>query len=113
MNSYVLTRRKYIESSSLHDTDRDGPNYDPVHVLIVADPQILDHRSYPTRAPILAFLTRLIVDMNLRKSWRAALRTRPHAVVFLGDMMDSGRFAMSDDEYVVLLPLIFSLSRVL
>ncbi|KAJ6587057.1 Metallo-dependent phosphatase-like protein [Mycena vulgaris] len=71
----------------------------PSHVLLVADPQILDHRSYPGRAPYLTFISQLLVDLNLRKSWRAALRTRPDVVVFLGDMMDGGRFSMSDAEY--------------
>jgi hypothetical protein len=28
--------------------------------------------------------------MNMRKAWRVAKRTRPHAVIFLGDMMDYG-----------------------
>lgn len=28
--------------------------------------------------------------MNLRKAWRVAKRKRPHAIIFLGDMMDSG-----------------------
>ncbi|KAJ7780523.1 Metallo-dependent phosphatase-like protein [Mycena maculata] len=71
----------------------------PAHVLIVADPQILDHRSYPGRAPYLTYISQLLVDLNLRKSWRAALHMRPDVVVFLGDMMDGGRFTMSDDEY--------------
>ncbi|KAJ7188096.1 Metallo-dependent phosphatase-like protein [Mycena filopes] len=71
----------------------------PTHVLLVADPQILDHRSYPDRAPLLTWISQLLVDLNLRKSWRAALRTRPDVVVFLGDMMDGGRFAMADGEY--------------
>ncbi|KAJ7287786.1 Metallo-dependent phosphatase-like protein [Mycena rebaudengoi] len=69
------------------------------HVLIVADPQILDHRSYPDRPAYLTYITQLLVDLNLRKSWRAALRTRPEVVVFLGDMMDGGRFSMSNAEY--------------
>ncbi|KAJ7091250.1 Metallo-dependent phosphatase-like protein [Mycena epipterygia] len=71
----------------------------PTHVLLVADPQILDHRSYPGRAPYLTFISQLLVDLNLRKSWRAALRMQPDVVMFLGDMMDGGRFSMSDAEY--------------
>ena len=44
-------------------------------------------------------LSQFIVDLNIRKSWRATLRRRrPDAVVFLGDMMDNGRYDMSDDE---------------
>ena len=64
----------------------------------MADPQILDRRSYPDRPPWLMRLSQSIVDLNLRKSWRAVLRQRADAVVFLGDMMDNGRLAMSDDE---------------
>ncbi|KAF8070577.1 Metallo-dependent phosphatase-like protein [Lyophyllum atratum] len=71
----------------------------PSHVLLIADPQVLDHRSYPERGPYLTYLTQLVVDLNLRKNWWAALRKRPDAVIFLGDMMDGGRFDMSDDEY--------------
>jgi len=71
----------------------------PSHVLLIADPQILDHRSYPERGPYLTYLTRVVVDLNLRKNWWAALLKRPDAIVFLGDMMDGGRFNMSDDEY--------------
>lgn len=39
-----------------------------------------------------------MVDLNLRKSWRAALSLKPDAVIFLGDMMDGGRAAVSDEE---------------
>ncbi|RDB25240.1 Cell division control protein 1 [Hypsizygus marmoreus] len=76
-----------------------GHRGSPSHVLLVADPQILDHRSYPERGPYLTYLTQLAVDLNIRKNWRVALHKRPDAVVFLGDMMDGGRFNMPDDEY--------------
>lgn len=39
-----------------------------------------------------------MVDLNLRKSWRAALRLQPDMIVFLGDMMDGGRASVSDEE---------------
>ncbi|KAJ2914382.1 hypothetical protein MD484_g6022, partial [Candolleomyces efflorescens] len=70
------------------------------HVLVVADPQILDHRSYPGRGRFLTYLSRIIVDLNLRKNWWVAASKKPDAVVFLGDMMDGGRFDMSEEEYV-------------
>ena len=60
------------------------------HILLVADPQILDDRSYPERSSLLRTVSRIFVDMNLRKAWRVAKRKRPHAIIFLGDMMDSG-----------------------
>ncbi|KAF8161226.1 Metallo-dependent phosphatase-like protein [Crassisporium funariophilum] len=71
----------------------------PTHVLLVADPQILDQHSYPGRGALLSWLTRIVVDLNLRKNWHAALHKQPDVVVFLGDMMDNGRLSMSDEEY--------------
>jgi len=40
-----------------------------------------------------------MVDLNMRKSWRASLALHPDAVVLLGDMMDNGRMDQPDDEY--------------
>ncbi|KLO20354.1 Metallo-dependent phosphatase, partial [Schizopora paradoxa] len=71
----------------------------PAHVLLVADPQILDHRSYPGRSGWLMSLSQFIVDLNLRKSWLVASRFEPDVVIFLGDMMDNGRLTSSDEEY--------------
>lgn len=76
----------------------------PTHVLVVADPQILDHRSYPDRPTILTYISQVLVDLNIRKSWREATRLKPDAVIFLGDMMDGGRFPMPDAEYASLSP---------
>ncbi|KAF5321719.1 hypothetical protein D9619_001937 [Psilocybe cf. subviscida] len=78
-----------------------GATYDAniSHVLLVADPQIVDRYSYPSRNFLVAHLTRLIVDLNLRKNWKAAIEKKPDAIVFLGDMMDNGRDSMSDAEY--------------
>jgi ethanolamine phosphate phosphodiesterase len=69
---------------------RQGKGKEATHVLIVADPQILDERSYPGRSSLLRAISQIFVDMNLRKAWRVAKSTRPHAVIFLGDMMDNG-----------------------
>ena len=98
LQSYVHMFNSVVLSIQGHQTSGCYPP--PSHILLVADPQILDHRSYPERGPYLTYLTRIIVDLNLRKNWRAALRKKPDAVVFLGDMMDGGRFAMSSAECV-------------
>lgn len=68
------------------------------HVLLIADPQILGDRSYPGRPPWLMWLSQQIVDFNMRKSWWAVKWLSPDMVIFLGDMMDGGRDAMSDAE---------------
>jgi ethanolamine phosphate phosphodiesterase len=72
-------------------------------VLLVADPQVLDHRSYPDRPTWLMWLSQRIVDYNMRKSWWATKQLHPDVVIFLGDMMDNGRFAMPDAECVRLI----------
>ncbi|EIN11270.1 Metallo-dependent phosphatase [Punctularia strigosozonata HHB-11173 SS5] len=70
------------------------------HILVVADPQVLDHRSYPDRGAFLTAVSQYMTDMQLRKAWWATTRRlRPDSIVFLGDMMDGGRFDMSLDEY--------------
>ncbi|KAI6046003.1 Metallo-dependent phosphatase-like protein [Pisolithus marmoratus] len=69
-------------------------------ILVIADPQVLDKHSYPERGVFTSFLSQLMVDLNLRKSWHAAFhRLQPDAVVVLGDMMDNGRGSMSTTEY--------------
>ncbi|KAI6157523.1 Metallo-dependent phosphatase-like protein [Pisolithus tinctorius] len=69
-------------------------------ILVIADPQVLDKHSYPERNLFTSFLSQVMVDLNLRKSWHAAFHhLRPDAVVVLGDMMDNGRSLMSNSEY--------------
>ncbi|KAI6135705.1 Metallo-dependent phosphatase-like protein [Pisolithus croceorrhizus] len=76
------------------------PNSRVARILVIADPQVLDEHSYPERGAFMSFLTQLMVDLNLRKSWRAAFHhLQPDAVVVLGDMMDNGRKSMSTTEY--------------
>ncbi|KAG0700730.1 Metallo-dependent phosphatase-like protein [Suillus ampliporus] len=78
----------------------DAPNSRIARVLVVADPQIVDRRSYPTRGSLLKVLGQFIIDLNLRRSWRSTIsRLQPNAVVFLGDLMDNGRATMSNSEY--------------
>ncbi|GAA93610.1 uncharacterized protein L969DRAFT_20735 [Mixia osmundae IAM 14324] len=63
----------------------------PFHLLIVADPQILDLRSYPGRPWLGKWASRLATDNYARKAWQAVLnRQRPHGIFFLGDLLDSG-----------------------
>ncbi len=92
-------------SLSHHNWERDAVSR-PYHVLLVADPQVVDRHSYPSRSTWLSYLTRIVVDLNLRKNWQAAFHKKPDLVVFLGDVMDNGRLNISDEEWVIL--VIFS-----
>ncbi|EFP91593.2 uncharacterized protein PGTG_17647 [Puccinia graminis f. sp. tritici CRL 75-36-700-3] len=70
---------------------------EPFHLLIIADPQLpsTDY-SYPDRILPLRWLSIKIIDQFIRKSWRLLIKnTKPHAVVFLGDLLDGG-IAASD-----------------
>ena len=66
---------------------------------MIADPQVLDHRSYAERGWFLSWLSQVIVKINMRKNWMAARSKKPDSVIFLGDMLDGGRHDMSSDEY--------------
>lgn len=76
------------------------PAAKPAHVLIVADPQVLDSKSLPAVSFLIRPFTRWVVDFNLRKSWNAALKLHPQEVIFLGDMLNGGRYARDADECV-------------
>ena len=40
-------------------------------------------------------------ELGLRRTWNAALSLKPHAVIFLGDMLASGRKVKSSAECVI------------
>lgn len=64
----------------------------PHHLVLVADPQIVDPHSYPGRPWPLNPLTILVTDNYLRRSYLAVQRhLRPDSVFFLGDLFDGGR----------------------
>ncbi|EJD03179.1 Metallo-dependent phosphatase [Fomitiporia mediterranea MF3/22] len=71
----------------------DGPT-PPTHALLVTDPQL----RVPYEHPIWRRWFH-ITDASLRKRWSFARRTRPDVIVFLGDMLESGRYAIDDNEY--------------
>lgn len=68
----------------------------PFHALVVADPQLLDMRSYPGRNWFLRWLGVRVTDAYARRAWRFVIGSRgsngkgAHGVVWLGDLMDGG-----------------------
>ncbi|KAF6805289.1 manganese ion homeostasis [Colletotrichum sojae] len=64
----------------------------PHHLVLVADPQIIDPHSYPGRPWPLSDLTILITDNYLRRGYQQLQsQLRPDSVFFLGDLFDGGR----------------------
>ncbi|KZT43486.1 hypothetical protein SISSUDRAFT_1068779 [Sistotremastrum suecicum HHB10207 ss-3] len=77
-----------------------GHTKEPIaHVLLVSDPQVPHKFSLRSRFPWMRFAARKSYEWSLRKSWRVAKGLRPDVVIFLGDMLNNGRLAMSDSEY--------------
>ncbi|KAL5523938.1 hypothetical protein ACEPAG_8111 [Sanghuangporus baumii] len=75
--------------------DEEGSSFSAslTHVLLIADPQIRAPRRHSAWRRWLH-----LTDLTLRKRWSFVRRVRPDVVVFLGDMLDRGRYA-DDDEY--------------
>ncbi|KAI9789459.1 MAG: hypothetical protein M1816_006001 [Peltula sp. TS41687] len=64
----------------------------PHHVILVADPQLVDPHTYPGRPWPLSSLTVRHTDLYLRRSFDGLTRLLcPDTVVFLGDLFDGGR----------------------
>lgn len=72
----------------------------PFKLLLIADPQILDLRSYPDKNFISKHLWIWFTDNYARKAWRTVVKQhKPDAVFFLGDLLDSGVEVTDRDEH--------------
>ncbi|KAL9128042.1 MAG: hypothetical protein Q9217_003206 [Psora testacea] len=68
------------------------PEANPHHVVLIADPQLVDPHTYPGRPWPLSALTIKYTDLYIRKSFRRIQQTLdPDSLFFLGDLFDGGR----------------------
>jgi hypothetical protein len=96
--------------SCSHRRIQSGPQTAAFKLLIVSDPQIPDSHSYADRPWLLNSLSRLIIDNYARKVWRQIIAMRsPDAIVFLGDLLDSGVLVTDEAECALSLLLIDAL----
>ncbi|KAF8897093.1 hypothetical protein CPB84DRAFT_1781548 [Gymnopilus junonius] len=70
-----------------------------MHVLLVADPQVQHPTLLSPRSAWATRIRRVLFDLNIRKSWHVTSRLRPHAVIFLGDMLANGKASQNLEEY--------------
>ncbi|KHJ32753.1 putative cell division control protein [Erysiphe necator] len=64
----------------------------PHHLIFLADPQIIDPHSYPSRPWPLDRLTTIHTDKYLKRSYISLQKTlHPDTLFFLGDLFDGGR----------------------
>ncbi|CUM67901.1 uncharacterized protein PRCAT00005612001 [Priceomyces carsonii] len=62
------------------------------NVLFIADPQLIDNHTYPSRNQILLKLSEHTVDIHLKKNYNAFMsQLKPDYIFFLGDYLDNGR----------------------
>ncbi|KNZ72877.1 hypothetical protein J132_01869 [Termitomyces sp. J132] len=72
----------------------------PTRVLLVSDTQVQHPLEKDNRRmSFIGQLRRFMFDMNLRRSWHVTTRMRPQVVIFLGDMLASGRNVKDEIEY--------------
>ncbi|EMC95441.1 hypothetical protein BAUCODRAFT_35422 [Baudoinia panamericana UAMH 10762] len=64
----------------------------PHHMVLIADPQLVDPHTYPGRPWPLSALTERYTDLYMARNFRLTNdRLDPDSVVFLGDLFDGGR----------------------
>ncbi|KAK2463168.1 hypothetical protein APHAL10511_004823 [Amanita phalloides] len=68
----------------------------PARVLLLSDTQVI---HTPCSKYASHVWRRFLSDLNLRKNWHVASRLKPQAVIFLGDMLASGRILKTAHEY--------------
>ncbi|KAG1735141.1 Metallo-dependent phosphatase [Suillus paluster] len=72
-----------------------GPSQKPTRVLLISDPQLPN----PRRSGISWFGHDASSTRYLRKGWSVVTRLHPHVVVWLGDVLASGRYVTNEEEY--------------
>lgn len=86
----------------------------PYKVLVISDPQIIGLGTYPGRSELLTRLSWQITDAYARKSFKAIMKhNHPDAVIFLGDLLDTGADVTNPGEWVKLFYLVLILFRIL
>lgn len=70
-------------------------------MLLLADAQVSDPRTLVRKEYWLAgmaYFAELSREVYLRRAWRATRHLHPNVVLFLGDMLKTGRSVRSDEE---------------
>ena len=78
----------------------------PVNVLILTDTRV--HFPPIYKSSLFGDVYEWFYELGLRRTWYSALSLKPHIVIFLGDMLASGRKVKHSIEYVIVLyPSVF------
>jgi hypothetical protein len=66
------------------------------HVLLVSDAQV--HNPFASEPSLRRRLRRYVYNQHLKKSWHVAMRLKPQYIIFLGDMLATGKYATDNAE---------------
>lgn len=93
---------KNIDAPRLDDNiqnfNKFNDDYQPYHILLVADPQLIDSHTYPGRNQVIMKLSEHVVDSYIKRNFKSLSKTlNPDSIIVLGDLLDNGR--SSDDGY--------------
>ncbi|GME88076.1 unnamed protein product [[Candida] boidinii] len=87
-----------ILDNNLKNFNKFNDDYNPYHILLIADPQLIDSHTYPGRNKLLLKLSEHVVDNYIDRNFKSLSKTlNPDSIIFLGDYLDNGR--SSDDGY--------------
>lgn len=70
----------------------------PTRVLLISDPQVRPPSDAQKDTLWSSRIRQFIFDLNMKKSWHVTTRLQPHAVIFLGDMLASGKSIKNETE---------------
>ncbi|KAL8732655.1 MAG: hypothetical protein Q9166_002630 [cf. Caloplaca sp. 2 TL-2023] len=88
----VGTFRSSVSGCDWQYWERWPNNAAPHRMVLVADPQLVDPHTYPSRPWPLSTITRHHTDYYMRKSFSLVQKSLdPSTVFFLGDLFDGGR----------------------
>ncbi|KAK5109804.1 hypothetical protein LTR62_006537 [Meristemomyces frigidus] len=83
---------RHIDACHWDKWERWPPGATPHHLVLVADPQLVDPHTYPGRPWPLSTATERYTDLYMGRNFRLInANLDPDSVVFLGDLFDGGR----------------------
>ncbi|KAL8749354.1 MAG: hypothetical protein Q9184_006841, partial [Pyrenodesmia sp. 2 TL-2023] len=88
----VGTFTSSVNRCDWHTWERWPESASPHHIVLIADPQLVDPHTYPGRPRPMSTITRYHTDYYMRKSFTLVQNhLDPTTVFFLGDLFDGGR----------------------
>ncbi|KAK1013995.1 hypothetical protein LTR91_000141 [Friedmanniomyces endolithicus] len=86
------TSAKHIDACAWDKWEKWPAGATPHHLVLIADPQLVDPHTYPGRPWPLSSLTETYTDLYMGRNYRRInLKLDPDSIVFLGDLFDGGR----------------------